>query len=99
MSQLPPRCSCGACLRPGVVWFGEALPAEEWDIARRASGEAEVFLVVGTSAIVYPAAGLAEMARDAGAKLAVVNPEPTALDPVADWVLRGPAGEILPALL
>lgn len=99
LKDLPPRCSCGGLWRPGVVWFGESLPAEEWERALRASAQAELFLVVGTSAIVYPAAGLAETARDAGAKLAVVNPEPTALDPLADWVLRGPSGAILPALL
>jgi NAD-dependent deacetylase len=99
LGDLPPRCRCGALLRPGVVWFGEPLPPGEWERAVEASTQAEVFLVIGTSAVVYPAAGLAEVAREAGAKLAVVNPERTPLDPVADWVLHGPSGELLPRLL
>lgn len=99
LEPLPPRCRCGGLLRPGVVWFGEALPADEWERAHEASARAEVFLVVGTSAVVYPAAGLAEVARGEGAKLGVVNPEPTPLDTLADWVLRGRSGELLPKLL
>lgn len=99
LEPLPPRCRCGALLRPGVVWFGEALPESEWQRAMEASSRAEIFLVIGTSATVYPAAGLAEVAREAGAKLALVNPDATPLDGIADWVLRGPAGEILPRLL
>jgi NAD-dependent deacetylase len=99
LADLPPRCGCGALLRPGVVWFGEPLPPGEWQRAVEASTHADVFLVIGTSAAVYPAAGLAEVAREAGAKLAVVNPEPTPIDPAADWVLHGPAGELLPRLL
>lgn len=99
LEPLPPRCRCGGLLRPGVVWFGESLPAGEWERALEASGCAEVFLVVGTSAVVYPAAGLAKVARRAGARIAVVNPEPTPLDPLAHWVLRGASGEILPRLL
>jgi NAD-dependent deacetylase len=99
LEDLPPRCSCGALLRPGVVWFGESLPAREWERAVEASTHADVFLVIGTSAVVYSAAGLAEVAREAGAKLAVLNPEPTPIDLTADWVLHGPAGELLPRLL
>jgi len=99
LEDLPPRCRCGALLRPGVVWFGEPLPAGEWQRAVEASTHADVFLVIGTSAVVYPAAGLAEVACQAGAKLAVVNAEPTPLDPRADWVLHGQAGELLPRLL
>lgn len=99
LSELPPRCECGALLRPGVVWFGEPLPADEWERAEQACRRAQVFLVVGTSGVVYPAAGLADRARRAGAKLAIVNPEPTPLDRLADYVLRGKAGEILTRLL
>jgi NAD-dependent deacetylase len=99
LEDLPPRCSCGALLRPGVVWFGEPLPPGEWERAWEASAQAEVFLTIGTSAVVYPAAGLAEVARQARAKLAVVNSEPTPLDSMADWVLRGPAGKLLSRLL
>ncbi len=99
LRDLPPRCGCGALLRPGVVWFGEELPRVEWERAFRASAHAQVMMVVGTSAMVYPAAGLAEAACEAGAKLAIVNPEPTPPDRMADWVLRGQAGEVLPQLL
>ncbi len=86
-------------MRPGVVWFGEALPEVEWERALKASAHAQVMMVIGTSAVVYPAAGLAEVAREAGARLAIVNREPTPLDHMADWVLRGQAGEVLPKLL
>ena len=96
LDALPPRCRCGALMRPGVVWFGEPLPEDEWRRAVEASRAAQIFMLVGTSAVVYPAAGLAELALEAGARLAIVNPEPTPFDHLADWVLRGPAGEILP---
>jgi NAD-dependent deacetylase len=99
LANLPPRCACGAWLRPGVVWFGEPLPEAEWDRAVEASSKAQVFLAVGTSAVVYPAAGLAELAQAAGARLAIVNAEPTPLDALADWVLHGKSGELLPRLL
>ncbi len=96
---LPPRCSCGALLRPGVVWFGEPLPPGEWDRAMEACTRAQIVLIVGTSATVYPAAGLVGEARRAGARIAVVNPQASEHDSAANWVLRGPAGEILPRLL
>ena len=99
LQPLPPHCQCGALFRPGVVWFGEPLPEAEWEGALAASSRARVFVVIGTSATVYPAAGLASVARESGAKLAIVNAEPTPLDPMADWVLQGPSGEILPRLL
>ena len=99
LEPLPPRCNCGGLLRPGVIWFGEPLPEAAWERAYRGSGRAQVFLVIGTSATVYPAAGLAQVAREGGAKLAIFNPEPTPLEGLADWVLRQPSGEILPRLL
>jgi len=99
LKELPPRCRCGRVQRPGVVWFGEALPEAEWERASQASARTQMMMVVGTSAVVYPAAGLAELARAAGAKLAMINLEPTPLDCRADWVLSGRAGEILPRLL
>lgn len=99
LELLPPRCRCGAVMRPAVVWFGESLPAGEWERAREASRGAEVFLVIGTSSTVYPAASLAQVAREAGAKVGVVNPEPTAMDGVADWILRGQSGTLLPRFL
>jgi NAD-dependent protein deacetylase/lipoamidase len=99
LADLPPRCSCGSLLRPGVVWFGESLPADVWDAAEDATRRAQVFMVIGTSGVVYPAAGLVEIARRSGAQVVVINPEPTALDVAAAWVLRGQSGEILRRLV
>jgi NAD-dependent deacetylase len=94
-----PHCGCGGLLRPGVVWFGEALPQGVWREAERAAREAEVMLVVGTSAQVYPAAGLILFAQDHGAAVIEVNLEATALSDAIDVSLRGPAGEILPQIV
>ena len=93
----PPSCrTCGNRLRPAVVWFGEMLPEQALADAEAAARECDVMLVVGTSGVVYPAAGLARMA---GGKVVIVNPEPTELDDAADCVLRGKAAQLLPQLL
>jgi len=93
----PPRCGqCGNMLRPGVVWFGEALPLQDLSAAEEAARDCDLMLVVGTSGVVYPAAGLARMAAG---KVVIVNPEPTELDDAADAVLRGKAAQLLPQLL
>jgi NAD-dependent deacetylase len=86
-------------LRPDVVWFGESLPADVWDAAERAARQARIFLVAGTSAQVYPAAGLARIAKSAGATVIEVNPEESGVSSLANYVLRGPAGQILPQLV
>src|SRR5581483_9339932 len=67
--KLPPRCECGAIARPGVVWFGEGLPKGVWSSAEKATMACDVFLVVGTSAVVYPAAGLIDLVRESGARI------------------------------
>jgi NAD-dependent deacetylase len=95
-----PRCACGALARPGVVWFGEALPSCVWAAAEQAAGRCDVLLVVGTSAVVYPAAGLIDSARSSsGAKIVEVNTERTGVSDAVDCSLIGRAGEILPQLL
>jgi NAD-dependent deacetylase len=95
-----PRCpACGALLRPDVVWFGEAIPREPMLEAAIAADTCDVFLSVGTSSLVYPAAGLAETALRRGATVIEVNPNPTDLSDAVHFVLNGPAGRILPALL
>ncbi len=99
LPELPPRCTCGATLRPGVVWFGEALPADAWARAQNAAVSCGVFLVVGTSALVYPAAGLIDMAKAAGAGVIEVNLDDTPYSALVDVSLRGKAGELLPSLL
>ena len=91
--------NCGAPLRPGVVWFGEALPEAEIVAASRAVQECDLLLSVGTSSLVYPAAALPFDAHDAGATVVEINPGDTPLTAVADHALRGRAGEILPALV
>ena len=98
LPKLPPHCGCGAIARPGVVWFGEPL-GEVWAEAEHAARQAEVLLVAGTSAVVYPAASLAAIAKSAGARVIEINPEETPLSADADLSLRGPAGELLPQLL
>jgi NAD-dependent deacetylase len=98
--ETPPCCpSCGAPLRPDVVWFGEMLPYGALDAATEAAREANVFLSVGTSSLVYPAAALPFEALENGAALVEINPGETPLTPHADYVLRDPAGEVLPRLV
>jgi NAD-dependent deacetylase len=95
-----PRCpDCGALLRPGVVWFGEPLEAPVLGAAMRAAERADVCLVVGTSALVQPAASLAAITREAGGRVIEVNPADTPLTPLADEVLRGVAGEVVPTIV
>jgi NAD-dependent deacetylase len=101
LDPFPPRCDrpgCSALLRPAVVWFGEPLPETEWKRATLAAAHADVFLVVGTSALVYPAASLPWVAKQSGARLVEINPDPTPLSDIADCVLRGPASEVLGSL-
>lgn len=96
LPEIPPRCTCGGLLRPDVVWFGEPLPSsvleEAWDAAVRCRW----MLVIGTSALVQPAASLPVVAHRNGARLVEVNVSDTPLTPLADEVLRGPVGEVLP---
>ncbi len=99
LPELPPKCDCGGSLRPGVVWFGEPLPADVWRDAERAARSAEVLLVVGTSAVVYPAVGLIWQAKSSGAKVIEINLEETELSSQVDCSLRGKSGELLPQLI
>jgi NAD-dependent deacetylase len=96
----PPRCTaCDGKIRPGVVWFGEDLPKTEWRKSVEATKECEVFLCVGTSSLVQPAASLTDIAMCAGAMTIQVNPNPTDLDREVTFAIRGPAGQILPQLV
>ncbi len=99
VSGLPECARCGELLRPDVVWFGEAIPRQALFEADAAAADCDVFLSVGTASVVYPAAGLAECALRRGAKVIEINTESTALTPLADVVLRGASGELLPQLL
>lgn len=96
----PPRCGvCGNLVRPGVVWFGEALPGQALQAAEDAAGDCDLMLVVGTAGAVYPAAGLPALARQAQARVVIINPAPSELDGLAHLVIRAKAAEALPPLL
>ncbi len=96
----PPLCpQCGSMVRPDVVWFGESLDPGILEESARASQECGLFLVVGTSAQVYPAAALTPLAKRSGATVIEVNLEPTPHTELTDFALTGPAGEILPLLI
>ncbi len=98
--DLPPKCPlCGGLLRPDVVWFEEAMPEKEMQLAREASAACDVFLVIGTSAMVYPAASLPLEAQHHGATVVELNPQPTSLTSSADFALQCAAGALLPELL
>lgn len=95
-----PRCPrCEALLRPDVVWFGEALDPELWGRALAAAAAADVCVVVGTSALVHPAASLPLATARAGGVIVEVNPDPTPLTAAATVALRGAAGVLVPELL
>ena len=95
-----PRCKrCGGLLKPATISFGQSMP---WDVMQQAQVAAEncdLLLAVGSSLVVEPAASIPRMAKSAGARLVIVNRESTPLDPIADAVLRGEIGTILPALV
>lgn len=97
-AQPPPRCSvCGGPVRPGVVWFGEELPQSEWNLACERASRADLLLVVGTSGLVYPAAGLPDLATRAGAAVWDINPDASAATGRNTWCSTAATG--LPALV
>jgi NAD-dependent deacetylase len=100
--ELPraPRCpACGARVRPDVVWFGEAVPRAALASATFAANDCDVYMAIGTSGVVQPAAALFMLARDRGALVLEINPQETGLSGNADLVVREPAGACLPALV
>jgi NAD-dependent deacetylase len=98
--QRPAAClECGEHLRPDVVLFGEMLPPGAFEFAARRASGCELCLVIGTSGLVYPAAGLPEIAKAAGAYVCEVNPERTPLSSLCDEVLTGNAGDVLQLFL
>jgi NAD-dependent deacetylase len=95
-----PECSrCGGPLRPGVVWFGEAIPSQALDLSSAAVADCDIFFSIGTSSLVWPAAGLAEEAHHRGAKVVEVNLDETPQSQISNYCLRGKAGVILPELV
>jgi len=99
LGEIPPHCpNCNALLRPHVVWFGESLDASILQSAFALSSSCEVMFVVGTSAVVQPAASLPLSASESGATIVEINPDPTPITPYVDFSFRGKAGDILPTI-
>jgi NAD-dependent deacetylase len=100
MMEIPPHCpGCGGLLRPDVVWFGESLPVDALETAWAAAEDCDVFLTVGTSALVQPAASLPIVARQHGALVIEINSDTTLLTSQVDYSFRGPSGALLPELV
>ena len=98
-AESPPACGlCGDLVRPDVVWFGESLPWDTVEEAAEAAHDCDVMLVIGTSGLVYPAAQLPLFAKQAGAAVVDINPEPGPISSIADLFLQGKSGLILPEL-
>lgn len=98
--DIPPRCDCGGIFRPDCVFFGELIPPEALDRSQQASARCDVMLVVGTSATVQPAAYMPVIARQRGAVIIEINPEPTPLTGTTSQVLvQGKAGEVMNELV
>ena len=93
--ELPPRCTCGGVLKPGTVLFGETLPQYALDMAMLASKNCDLFLVLGSSLVVYPAASMPRIAKKNGAVLVIVNIDPTPLNEMADIVINDSASKVL----
>jgi len=94
----PPRCGCGGWLKPATISFGQAMPAEKTKLAFAVAASMDVMLVIGSSLLVYPAAGVPVETGRNGGQVAIINAEPTVQDDQAQFVLLGQAGEILTAL-
>lgn len=97
--ELPPRCSCGGVLKPGTILFGEPLSRVALDMANLAARNCDMFLVLGSSLVVYPAAALPEIAKNNGALLVIVNIDPTPLDNIADIVINDSASKVLSKII
>ena len=94
-----PKCKCGGLIRPDVVWFGEYLPEDQFEGGEQAAVNSDMFFVVGTSAVVYPAAGLVHAAKRSGSFIVEVNIEHTEISSICDESFFGEAGKILPEIV
>lgn len=100
LSQIPPRCDCGGIYRPECVFFGEMIPPQHLLRSRQAAVQCDIMLVIGTSAVVQPAAFMPLVAKEAGALVIEINPEKTPLTgSVSDYLVQGKAGDMLNAIL
>ncbi len=98
LHEIPPHCSCGALVRPDVVWFGESLDPTLIRKSQKALTTCDLLFVIGTSGIVQPVASFPSIAKQSGAFIIEINLEPTPISAIANISLRGKSGEILPAL-
>ena len=100
MEQMPPRCACGGILRPDCIFFGEMIPEGYLYRSQQIAAQCDVMLVLGTSAVVQPAAYLPVIAKQAGATIIEINPQRTPLTgSISDCLLKGPAGELMRELV
>ena len=100
ITEIPPRCDCGGILRPNAVLFGEMIPKEALWRSRQVATDCDVMLVIGTSAVVQPAAMLPVVAKESGAKIIEINPESTLLTgEISDYLIKGPAGDVMNGIL
>lgn len=95
-AEMPPRCECGALLRPDVVWFGEALPEDAWARATDAIRRADLLLVIGTSGVVYPAAGLVSLSRGLSIE---INPQASGVSSACTFAIPMAAAEATPPIV
>lgn len=98
-SNESPKCKCGGLIRPDIVWFGEMLPEDQYSASEKAAKECDILFAVGTSAVVYPAAYIPMIAKENRKYLVEVNIEQTEMSRIADLVLLGKSGEILPEIV
>jgi NAD-dependent deacetylase len=100
ITQIPPRCNCGGIYRPECVFFGEMIPPQHLYRSQKVSAECDIMLVIGTSAIIQPAAFMPSIAKRSGAKVIEINTERTPLtQKTSDYILMGKAGEIMKLLI
>ena len=100
LEEIPPRCGCSGILRPDAVFFGEMIPEEAMWRSRQTAAECDLMLVVGTSAVVQPAAMMPVLAKQHGARVIEINPEPTPLTAeISDNLIRGKAGEVMNGIM
>ena len=100
LESLPPYCACGGVFKPAGVFFGEPIPPHALSRSYQEAHSCELMLVIGTSAVVYPAAAMPGVAKEAGARVIEINPEPTDLtDATADFIIQDKAGLVLPQIV
>ena len=99
LKSIPPKCDCGAVLRPDVVWFGESIPSYALDLSFNILEQCDTLIVVGTSGVVYPVASFPQTVKDNGGYVVEVNVEPTPISAIADASLYGNSGDVLPMVV